>query len=155
MSKTRKAISYALDIAIIFSVIIVSLNVLNQLQLAFPVQGISMLPAIQTGDLAIIQPGRLSSFHVGDIIVYWNNLDQEYVIHRIIQLNVMNGQTTAIVKGDDNPSPDPVVVTSNVTVGKVLFLIYFVGYLIERPYNYLIASILIIALLLDYYVSRQ
>lgn len=94
------------------------------------VDGISMLPTLEGGDLVVIQGVPVSDVHVGDIVVY-NNLCStggESVVHRVV--NTTSGGL--ITKGDNNPRNDLV---SNISVspitqrcleGKVVFVIPYV-----------------------------
>ncbi len=94
------------------------------------VDGFSMLPTLEGGDLVVIQGVPVSDVHVGDIVVY-NNLCStggESVVHRVVNIT-SNG---LITKGDNNPRNDFV---SNISVspitqrcleGKVVFVIPYV-----------------------------
>lgn len=94
------------------------------------VDGTSMLPTLEGGDLVVIQGVPVSDVHVGDIVVY-NNLcstNGESVVHRVVNITG-NGLVT---KGDNNPRNDLV---SNISVspitqrcleGKVVFVIPYV-----------------------------
>ncbi|HEV2227187.1 MAG TPA: signal peptidase I [Nitrososphaerales archaeon] len=94
------------------------------------VDGISMLPTLEGGDLVVIQGVPVSDVHVGDIIVY-NNLcstQGESVVHRVV--NISGGGL--VTKGDNNPRND---IVSNIAVspinqqcleGKVIFVIPYV-----------------------------
>jgi signal peptidase I len=94
------------------------------------VDGKSMLPTLEGGDLVVIQGVQVSDVHVGDIVVY-NNLcssQGESVVHRVV--NITSGGL--VTKGDNNPSND---IVSNISVspitqrcleGKVVFVIPYV-----------------------------
>ncbi len=64
-------------------------------------RGISMEPHFHTGDLAIVR--SQSSYHVGEVVAYQNNMLHTIVLHRII------GRAGAryIFKGDNNSFVDP------------------------------------------------
>ena len=94
------------------------------------VDGISMLPTLEGGDLVVIQGVPVNGVHVGDIVVY-NNLCStggESVVHRVVNIT-SNG---LITKGDNNRAND---IVSNIAVspinqqcleGKVVFVIPYV-----------------------------
>ncbi|HVP23523.1 MAG TPA: signal peptidase I [Conexivisphaerales archaeon] len=111
-------------IATVLLVIIVS-NVGNYLLFDFPVEGTSMTPAINGGDLAIVTHSAIGVVHVGDVIVYRNG--NVNVIHRVISIEVQGGATALATKGDGNPIPDPTVVTKDDLVGKVVAVVPLVG----------------------------
>ncbi len=96
------------------------------------VDGFSMLPTLEGGDLVVIQGVALSDVHVGDIVVY-NNLCSsggESVVHRVVNITI-NG---LITKGDNNPYPDQSrfanialsPITEACLEGKVVFVIPYV-----------------------------
>ncbi len=68
------------------------------------VDGYSMLPTLEGGDLVVIQGTSLSDVHVGDIVVY-NGLcsaQGESVVHRVVNITA----TGLITKGDNNQYTD-------------------------------------------------
>ena len=100
------------------------------------------------GDLAIVMPVDISTLHIGDVLVYHNGgID---VIHRVISIQQTGGQIVVTVKGDNNRYPDPAMITSSTLVGKVVSVIFFMGYLVQKPFNYIIAVALILLLMIDY-----
>ncbi|MEM0118403.1 MAG: signal peptidase I [Conexivisphaerales archaeon] len=158
MAAKRRIVSLLLNIAIAFSVIIVGISVLNDVNVALPVVGISMLPAIHTGDLAIVVPTSVSSLHVGDIVVY--RFEGTLIIHRVIAVYDNANPPYVIVKGDNNPIPDqnitgPRQITNSLLVGKVVMLIEGMGIFTDTATKYLFSGALIILILLDYYLSSK
>lgn len=120
------------------------------------VDGISMLPTLEGGDLVVIQGVPMADVHVGDIIVY-NNLcssNGESVIHRVVAVQ-SNG---LITKGDNNRDTDQASrialspITANCLVGKVVFVIPYVellAYYIDQQqlpawFNYVPAALILI-----------
>lgn len=95
------------------------------------VDGHSMLPTLEGGDLVVIQSVPLSDVHVGDIIVY-NGLCSsggESVVHRVVMVT----STGLITKGDNNPNPDQYLgqiasgpITQQCLEGKVVYVIPYV-----------------------------
>ncbi len=80
----------------------------------------SMEPVMYRGDIVIIDnnPGDVK---VGDIIVYHATWFDQPVIHRIKEINKLsNGSTYLIMKGDNNPTPDPYPVYSDQIISKVV-----------------------------------
>jgi signal peptidase len=68
------------------------------------VEGPSMEPLFQTGDLVIIV--KSNDINVGDIIVFKKRIGNGYIIHRVISVNNFNGTSYYVTKGDNNPLPD-------------------------------------------------
>ena len=94
------------------------------------VDGVSMLPTLEGGDLVVIQNVPINQIHVGDIIVY-NNLCSsggESVVHRVVS----NTSEGLITKGDNNPETDQASgiaispITSQCLEGKVVYVIPYV-----------------------------
>jgi signal peptidase I len=94
------------------------------------VDGHSMLPTLEGGDLVVIQGVAISDIHVGDVIVYNGlcSVGGESVVHRVVAI-VGSG---LITKGDNNPGTDQ---SSNIAIspimqqcleGKVVFVIPYV-----------------------------
>ena len=103
----------------------------------------SMEPAFYRGDIVAVQKSDLlgiqefnpKDVQVGDIVVYNAKWFDQPVIHRIIDIDEINGTTMYKIKGDNNNAPDPYYVTSSqikekvVTWGDNLVVIPKVGYL--------------------------
>lgn len=124
------------------------------------VDGTSMLPTLEGGDLVVIQNVPLSDVKVGDIIVY-NSLcstSRISVIHRVINITGPG----LVTKGDNNRQTDQFnheiafsPITSQCLEGKVMFVIPYVELLayyidangLPQWFNY-IPSILILVIVL-------
>ena len=128
------------------------------------VDGHSMLPTLEGGDLVVIQSVPISDVHVGDIIVY-NGLCSTYgesVVHRVVNIT----SAGLITKGDNNPQTDQYLqeiavspITQQCLEGKVVFVIPYVELLayyidangLPQWYNYLpsiFILVIVIALML-------
>lgn len=120
------------------------------------VDGTSMLPTLEGGDLAVIQSVPISQIHVGDIIVY-NGLCSaggESVVHRVVNITAQG----LITKGDNNAMTDQAYgiaispITAQCLEGKVVFVIPYVELLayeidvygLPQWFNY-IPSLIILA----------
>ena len=95
------------------------------------VDGYSMLPTLEGGDLVVIQNVPISQIHVGDIIVYNALCSTEglSVVHRVVNITATGG---LITKGDNNPYTDQASgiaigpITQQCLEGKVIFVIPYV-----------------------------
>ncbi|HDM91807.1 MAG TPA: signal peptidase I [Candidatus Korarchaeota archaeon] len=85
------------------------------------VQGPSMKPTYEDGDILIIKRVEPEELSVGDVIVYRNPLrGNRLVVHRIVEIKSGPEGLTFITQGDNpvtNPRPDTVVVTPDMIVG--------------------------------------
>jgi len=123
------------------------------------VDGTSMLPTLEGGDLVVIQSVPIDQIHVGDIIVY-NGLCSaggESVVHRVVNITAQG----LITKGDNNARTDQEYgiaispITSQCLEGKAVFVIPYVellAYYIDQNglpqwFNY-IPSILILIIVI-------
>jgi signal peptidase len=91
------------NILLVLFILIIVLNVLGLIMLGI-VEGPSMEPLFQTGDLVIIV--KSNNIDVGDIIVFKKKIGNGYIIHRVISVNTRNGTSYYVTKGDNNPLPD-------------------------------------------------
>lgn len=128
------------------------------------VDGKSMLPTLEQGDLVVIQPVSMSGVHIGDIIVYGPPCSEggESVIHRVVGMSG-NGFLT---QGDDrttNALPDQELgiafgpITQACLIGKVVFVVPYIERLASLPYglNYIIAFLIFMAIIVSELVGRR
>lgn len=108
------------------------------------VQSGSMEPAIKMGSVVIVKPA--DDYQINDVITFVNpKKRQELISHRIVDLEVSEGTTSYIVKGDANEDPDARKVARNEIVGKILLNIPYLGYAVDfakKPLGF--ASIIIV-----------
>lgn len=127
------------EIAIYAIIIIVGLLAAQHLNVV--VSG-SMEPVLYRGDIVVVEKTNflgLSEFNpndveVGDIVVYNAEWFSSPVIHRIINISEINGSTYYTIKGDNNPTADPYLVSSSQITERVVeiagqpFIIPKIGY---------------------------
>src|SRR2546425_3196050 len=118
------------------------------------VDGVSMRPTLEAGDMVILQFGNISDVKVGDIIVFnrpiFGGCDDFTIIHRVVGVASDGG---LITQGDNrltNPSPDEIggpYVQQQCLVGKVVFVIPYLerlADLLPYPTNYVLAALIIL-----------
>jgi signal peptidase I len=94
------------------------------------VDGHSMLPTLEGGDLVVIQSVPLGDVHVGNIIVYGApcSANGESVVHRVVNITAEG----LITKGDNNQYTDQYYriavspITQQCLEGKVVYVIPYV-----------------------------
>jgi signal peptidase I len=95
------------------------------------VDGHSMLPTLEGGDLVVIQSLPIRDIKVGNIIVYGPpcSAGGESVVHRVVNIT----DAGLITKGDNNPNTDQYLneiavspITQQCLEGKVVFVIPYV-----------------------------
>lgn len=103
----------------------------------------SMEPSIGTGSLVIVKPA--DSYKIGDVITFQARGDLESTTHRIEEIRVVGGVPLYTTKGDANNASDRTEVSGNDVIGKVLFHIPYLGYVvnfIQKPIGFLMAIII-------------
>jgi len=71
------------------------------------VEGHSMEPSLNTGDIVFIIPVKdPREISVGDVIVF-KRPSGELIIHRVIDIKQIDGRYYYVTKGDNNFIPDP------------------------------------------------
>jgi len=104
------------------------------------VQSGSMEPAIKTGALVVIKPSGV--YKEGDIITFGKDTKTEVpTTHRIVGVRVESGKTLYQTKGDANDATDMQEVASGEVIGKVLFSLPYVGYILDfakKPFGFIL-----------------
>lgn len=85
----------------------------------------SMLPVIRAGDVIVIEPPKPDSLKVGDVVSY--RLGEYNIVHRIEEVTIVGNQQQFIFKGDNNDSADMLPVAPEQIMGKVVYVIPYVG----------------------------
>jgi len=94
------------------------------------VQSGSMEPTIKTGALVVIKPE--SSYKVGDIITFGKDTKTEVpTTHRIIGDKVIDGVLIYTTKGDANEDKDTREVRKDEIIGKTIFSVPYLGYIMD------------------------
>ena len=86
----------------------------------------SMSPTIKPGSLIIVKPEKVEKLKVGDVITFKNQNSSNITTHRIKSIqNESNLQF--ITQGDANNIEDPMPISENLIIGKVIMFIPFIG----------------------------
>lgn len=117
----------------------------------------SMEPNIQTGSICFIDTNeQYDDVQINDVIAF--KMNNTLVTHRVIKLTENGIQT----KGDNNEDPDLSVVNNNNFVGKTLFSIPYIGYLImslKKPIGIflivVVLSTLMLLNLIDFLLAKK
>jgi len=86
----------------------------------------SMTGELNKGDAIIYEEYDGDNIEIGEIIVF--EKDDNATVHRVIDVEHINGETRYYTKGDANDSPDVGYITSSNIRGKVNFKIAYIGY---------------------------
>ena len=93
------------------------------------VQSGSMQPEIKMGSIVAIRP--VDDYKIGDVITFQIAKNKEPITHRIYDIKVVGGEPRYITKGDANNAPDQREVSQREIIGKVLFNIPYLGYVVD------------------------
>lgn len=93
----------------------------------------SMTPAISPGDIVVSQYVDPQTINVDDIVTfqYSDQKDTKSITHRVINISTQEGQRVFYTKGDANENPDLNQVDAEDVIGKVVFIIPLLGYLVN------------------------
>lgn len=93
----------------------------------------SMSPALEVGDLAVVQGVSSSDIQIGDMIVF-DSPEGVRTIHRVTQMQtLLNGTILFKTKGDANPSEESYWTSEKDVHGRVIFRIPYIGWLALIP----------------------
>jgi len=111
------------------------------------VEGNSMHPTLENGDLIVVYREDFKSLKVGDIIVFNSPVYNVRVVHRIKDIRFVDGEMVLITQGDNNRVPDPGYVREENYIGKYAGVrIPYAGYIgkmLAPPVNYILIAILL------------
>lgn len=152
--KTAKKIWNIVSLALIAVVVILAILIagvrLFGVQV-FTVLSGSMEPEIHTGSIIYVVDTDPSELKVRDVITY-RLTGQTNSTHRIVDIQEENGKLQFFTKGDNNNAADPNPVSEDKLIGKVVFSIPLLGYLLnfvqQPPGSYIAIAVAAVLLLM-------
>lgn len=116
----------------------------------------SMQPAFDTGSLAFVRPVDPDTIKAGDIITFRSQNSASLTTHRVVELLSDSG-LSFVTRGDANNVNDPNPVPAARLVGKMVFSISYVGYLMSFAQTKagLISLVFIPALLIIFFEVKN
>ncbi len=103
----------------------------------------SMEPTIRTGSIVIVKPE--TSYAKGDIVTFGPDTKKDVPItHRITEIKGTGASVRFVTKGDANEDADMKEIARSAVIGKVLFSIPYLGYVIDfarKPVGFLLLII--------------
>lgn len=143
---------FVVSILLLGSLLFISaVPIFGDVQLKIVTSG-SMEPAINTGSVVVIK--KAESYKENDVITFSSLINRsEPTTHRIISEQIQNGELVYQTKGDANPDPDTNYTFKSSVIGKVLFSIPFLGYVLafaREPLGFVLMIILpALAIIID------
>lgn len=117
-------------LAVVGSVVITAAPAVVGAEESFVVRSDSMSPAIDAGSVVFVTSVPANTLGVGDIITFQRHESGERITHRIIAVVERGGKTQFRTKGDANEEADQGLVAPDQIVGKVVFSLPLVGWLL-------------------------
>jgi signal peptidase len=106
---------------------LIGLAAVTHLATTFVIQGSSMQPAIPFGSLIVAAPVSPDAVRVGDVVTI--RADNGVVIsHRVTRTVGLGSERSYEIKGDANPTPDPVLVPKRALIGRVALSLPYAGF---------------------------
>ena len=106
------------------------------------VLGPSMSPTIGMGAVVVIQPVNAQNIQEGDVITFRSpENSQRIVTHRVIKVLSEGGRVSFHTQGDANDVPDLEPVPPNLILGRVMFHLPLLGYIVSfarKPVGFLL-----------------
>jgi signal peptidase len=120
--------------------------------------GISMLPTLRTGELAVLEGVTPAALRVGEIVaVRVPAHDQRtyhyppLIVHRIFALELQGSRLMVQTKGDNHQAPEPFLVPASNVRGRLLLAIPYLGepllFVHSRPGEIALGGLILLALL--------
>ena len=126
-SRVMKALSRALTVVVLVIMIITVMLVSNQFRFGLLVIATgSMTGEINKGDVVIFERYEHQPIIEGQVIVF--NSGGNMIVHRVVEIEIINGNTRYYTKGDANEDRDLGYITGSDIVGTTDYKIPFIGY---------------------------
>ena len=126
LSPKKRGAAVAITLTVLLMVSVVMLISCQFRYAALVIGSGSMSGEIEKGDVILYEQYKNQPLEVGQVIVFYK--DGTRVIHRIIDIQFIDGQTCYFTKGDANEDPDLGHVTNGDVTGIVRASIPYVGY---------------------------
>ncbi len=105
------------------------------------------------GDLLLLKGIPTEEIKIGDVIVYQLTASSFLIVHRVVNIKVVDGEVYFTTQGDNNPAPDRPDVPSTAVVGTVIHHVPALGNVVlalQSPVGLVLSGgLIIIILLLD------
>ena len=126
-SKIKNILSKVITVTLIIFMAATVMLVSNHFYYgSFVIATESMTGELNRGDVAIYQSYRGEAISEGQIIVFERG--RSMIIHRVVDIEIINGTTRYYTKGDANDALDAGYVTKGDIVGLVIYKLPFMGH---------------------------
>lgn len=94
----------------------------------YSIQSGSMEPNYPVGSLIYVQAGNTDSIKISDVITFKNSTNSLIVTHRVVRID--SEKKLIYTKGDANSTEDPSPVSFSEVIGKPVFTLPVLGYIL-------------------------
>ena len=119
----------------------------------------SMNPAFDTGSIVFVREIEPAKIKDGDIITYMGLEESEQIVsHRVVSVNKTDDRINFTTKGDANEVNDPNPTPADKLIGKVIFAIPYLGYIMyfsQTKWGIVIMIIIPCSILLIYVLVKH
>ena len=92
-------------------------------------RGHSMEPTMSSGSLLLTRQTAPKDIHVGDVIAFQGTIEGvPNIVHRVVSMQDDGQSRVAVTQGDNNPVPDPGLLTLGKSVDRVVLILPYVGW---------------------------
>ena len=155
--KVLKNIIFCIVVSIL--IIFMSISFANNLGVSkyklYDVLTGSMSPTIKPGDFIVVKEIDANKVENGDIITFKSNNSKNLTTHRVVDVINDDGNISFQTKGDANDVLDPMLIDSNLLVGKVIFNIPYIGRIMSLVFKFKGIIITFIIVYLCFEVFRK
>jgi len=106
----------------------------------------SMSPTIPMGSIVVIEPANVPEIRVGEVITYGSmEFPGSTVTHRVIEVLNQESNPAFRTQGDANDAPDLDPVPSSLVLGRVIFHLPLIGFIIQfirKPVGFLLVILI-------------
>jgi signal peptidase len=97
----------------------------------YTIDGTSMEPTLMKGDAALSQPTDVADLEIGDVIVRRDSPNGQAILHRILDIQTVDGQRAFVTQADRSEAPelDPVILSGE--GDKVVYRVPYAGYILN------------------------
>jgi len=142
-ARLKSIFKYLLIVVVIGLSLVIGLNHKLEIWQLFTINSGSMVPYLKPGSLILVK--QEASYQAGEVITFLSSANQQFVTHRITDVFQRENQTLVLTKGDANPDSDLIPTTNDSIVGKVYWIIPYLGYLItwaQQPVGVIILVVI-------------
>ena len=114
------------------------------------VESKSMIPTLDVGYLLVLQSRAPDKIYLNNIIVFNADYHDKPIVHRVKEIQIVDGEYRYFTQGDNNTLRDPGYRVYADIVGVVIAAIPYVGYVtlfLHQPYGLPIVLVVFIALI--------